>query len=320
MRSGMGAIESVRIGARRSALSRRQVDLVVALLSAAHPRLRIDVEVFTTTGDRRLETPLPEIGGKGVFTEELEEALLDGRIDLAVHSLKDLPTQERPGLTIGATPEREDVADVLVSRAGRPLADLPPGAVVGTSSLRRAAQLRRARPDLRIASIRGNVETRLRKAFDPDGEVDAIVLARAGLARLDLLDRAVEPLPLSTMLPAPGQAALAVQCRDDPAWLALLGPIHHAETGLATTAERAFLAGLGGGCAAPVAAYGFIERGVLDLRGRVLSVDGGDQVEVCSRTAPRDRTAARDSGAALAGAAIEAGAGALLTGGTKWAS
>ena len=314
----MGTISTVTIGARRSALSRRQVELVVGLMTARRPEVRFQVEVFTTTGDRRLETPLPLLGGKGVFTEELEEALLSGRIDLAVHSLKDLPVQARPGLTIGAVPERASVEDVLISRTGLPLAGLPTGATLGTSSLRRAAQLLRARPDLRVVSIRGNVETRLRQALDPNGDLDAIVLARAGLERLDLLDRATETLPPAVMLPAPGQGALAVQCRDDGDWLALLAPIHDAATGVATAAERAFLTGLGGGCAAPVAAYGRVEGGTLDLWGRVLCPDGGRQIEVRALAGPDDHAAAERVGLDLAQQAIDAGAGDILARGGGW--
>src|SRR5688572_2957069 len=303
----MSAISRVTIGARSSALSRRQVDLVVAALAAARLDVRIEVEVFTTTGDRRLETPLPLLGGKGVFTEELEEALLTGRIDLAVHSLKDLPVQNRPGLTIGAVPSRGAVEDVLVGRAGLPLEQLPAGATVGTSSLRRAAQLLRARPDLRIASIRGNVGTRIDKALDPAGPFDAIVLARAGVERLDLLGQATETLPLALMLPAPGQGALAVQARDDPAWLAFLAPVDDAATRLATTAERAFLTGLGGGCSAPVAAFGRFDGERVQLWGRVISVDGANQVEVRSTGVCVDAAAAERAGLDLAGAAMAAG-------------
>jgi hydroxymethylbilane synthase len=315
----MSAISRVTIGARSSALSRRQVDLVVALLATHRPEARTEVEVFTTSGDRRLETPLPLLGGKGVFTEELEEALVTGRIDLAVHSLKDLPVLDRPGLAIGAVPERGAVEDVLVSRSGQSLAALPPGATVGTSSLRRAAQLLRARPDLRIASIRGNVGTRIEKTLDPAGHFDAVVLARAGVERLGLLERGTETLPLDVMLPAPGQGALAVQSRDDAAWLAFLAPIDDAATRLATTAERAFLTGLGGGCSAPVAAFGRLAFGRLDLRGRVTSVDGARQVEVQVSAVCGDPAAAERAGLALAGEAVAAGAADLVARGERWA-
>lgn len=304
--------KSIRIGARSSNLSRRQVDRVAELLSAAHPGLGIEVQVFTTSGDRQLETPLPLIGGKGVFTEELEESLLSGGIDLAVHSLKDLPTTQRPGLTIGATPERGPVTDVLISRNGERLADLPTGATVGTSSLRRGAQLLRVRADLEPRSIRGNVETRLRKATDPNGDFDAIVLAQAGLERLGLDHVVTEVLSVDMMLPAPGQGALAVQSRDDHAMLELLAPVHHAPTFLATTAERAFLAGLGGGCSAPVAAYGHYRDGLLELRGRVTAVDGSSQVDVGLTARCASAAEAQTAGLELARLALAEGAISLI--------
>lgn len=303
---------AITLGARRSNLSRRQVAHVAALLQHAHSTLETHVEEFTTTGDRRLDAPLPVIGGKGVFTEELEDALLDGRIDLAVHSLKDLPTLDRVGLTVGAVTERVSATDVVISRSGRLLAELPAGGLVGTSSLRRSAQILRLRPDLRIASIRGNVETRLRKLFDPTGEYDAIVLAAAGVERLDLLHVVTETLPLDAMLPAPGQGALAVQCRDEPRMHAVLAPIHHVPTALATTAERAFLSGLGGGCSAPVAAYGTVTGSTLDLRGRVTAIDGSVQVDVGLDAPCTSTTGAIEAGHQLASRALDQGAGALL--------
>lgn len=302
----------IRIGARGSNLSRKQVDYVANLLSIAHPGLPIEIEVIVTNGDRQLDKPLPVIGGKGVFTEELEELLLSGRIDLAVHSLKDLPTAYRPGLTIGATPERATVADVLISRAGEGLADLPIGAVIGTSSLRRGAQIARARHDLVAHSIRGNVETRLRKLQDPDGPYHAILLAAAGLERLGLESVATEELSLETMLPAPGQGALAVQARDQPDMHALLAPIHDASAWLTTSAERAFLSGLGGGCSAPVAAYGELVDGVLTLRGRVSAVDGSAQVDVRSASPCAVTEDAVDAGRRLAERALAEGAAPLI--------
>ncbi len=303
---------TIRIGARGSKLSLRQAAEVSDRLRAAWPDLEVTIEVIVTTGDRVLETPLPLLGGKGAFTEELEAELLDGRIDLAVHSLKDLPTRQPHNLAIGAVIERAGVTDVLISRSGAGLFALPAGATIGTSSPRRSAQILRARPDLRPISIRGNVDTRVRKALDPAGEFDAIVLARAGLERLERLDVVTEELPLDVMLPAPGQGALAVQCRDTSDVLDLLSPIHHVETALATTAERAFLAGLGGGCAAPVAAYGRFESGVLRLDGRVGTTDGSRQIAVHSSGVCLDEAAASAAGHALAREAIELGAGAFL--------
>jgi hydroxymethylbilane synthase len=229
--------------------------------------------VITTKGDRDLTTALPEIGGKGLFTYELEQALREGRVHAAVHSLKDLPTEESPGLTIGAIPQRADVRDVLVSPAGLTLDELPAGAVVGTSSNRRQAQILAYRPDLRIQPIRGNIDTRIRKV--QEGQYDAILLAAAGIIRLGLQEHITQYLPLELMLPAPGQGALAVQCReDDEETLRLLRAIEQPATRQATTAERAFLSGLGGGCSLPVGALAEILGGVITLRGIVASPDG----------------------------------------------
>ena len=273
-------MEAVRIGTRGSALALWQAHQVRALLMRAWPTLVVEIEVMKTQGDVTLDSPLPQIGGKGVFTAELEAALRSGRIDLAVHSLKDLPTEDSPGLIIGAIPERGDPRDALVSRGSHTLDALPTGAAVGTSSLRRAAQLLVLRPDLRLLDIRGNVDTRIRKALDEDGPYDAIVLALAGLERLGRAEEASQWLPLEVMLPAPGQGALAVQCRDEQASRELLAPLSHRATTLAVTAERAFLAALGGGCAVPVAAHATYSQRRLSLRGRVTSPDGSRQVDV----------------------------------------
>ena len=247
-------MRTLTLGTRGSALARWQTGWVSTLLGAAWPDLDCQVKLFTTVGDRILDKPLPEIGGKGLFTEELENALLCGEIDLAVHSLKDLPIDNASGLAIGAICQREDARDVLISRSGSTLASLPPGARVGTSSLRRSAQLLAARPDLALVSLRGNVDTRIRKAMN--GEYDAIVLAAAGVLRLGLGEHISEYLPCDVMLPAPGQGALAVQCRaEDGVALELLAAIDEPDCRAAVTAERAFLNTLGGGCSAPIAAY-----------------------------------------------------------------
>jgi hydroxymethylbilane synthase len=213
---------------------------------------------------------------------------------------------------ISAVPERASVTDALVTRSGRGFQDLPSDAVIGTSSYRRAAQLQSARPDIRPDSIRGNVETRLRKARDPEGPYDAIVLAKAGLERLGLLDVVTEELPLDLMLPAPGQAALAVQCRDEANSIARAAALDHLPTRLAVEAERAFLSGLGGGCSAPVAAFGEFRDGRLDLRGRVLALDGQHVIDVKSESECPDVASAREAGRSLAGAALEQGAADLV--------
>jgi hydroxymethylbilane synthase len=261
------------VGTRTSQLALWQTNHVIELLQTAWPDLQCEQRHFVTKGDKTLDQPLPVIGGKGLFTAELEQALLNGEIDLAVHSLKDLPVRQPDGLTLGAIPPRADVRDVFIGAQGYTIATLPEGAVVGTSSLRRQAQLLVHRPDLIIRSIRGNVDTRLRKA--QAGEYDGVILAAAGLIRLNLTDPITEWLPLETMLPAPGQGALAVQCRaDDTATLERLAAIHDEACAAATHAERAFLTGLGGGCAAPIAAHAQYDGTLLRLAGFVATPDG----------------------------------------------
>ncbi len=247
--------DRVVIGSRGSKLALWQTNHIADLLRAAAPGLAVEIEVISTRGDRILDRPLPEIGGKGVFTEELERALRDESIDLAVHSLKDLPVQEPDGLTLGAIPKRAAALDALVARNAGSLDDLPGGAMVGTSSLRRKMQLLARRPDLTIVDLRGNVETRIAKVHDRR-ELDAAVLAAAGLERLGLGNVIAEVLPPGVMLPAPGQGALAVQCRvDADDLLELLAALDHGETRAEVNAERALLQGLGGGCSAPIGAY-----------------------------------------------------------------
>lgn len=302
---------TVRIGTRGSALARWQTDYVSDLLQAAWRGLNVEVEIIHTQGDRVLDTPLPLIGGKGVFTAELEAALRGGEIDFAVHSLKDLPTENPPGLVIGANPKRVTVNDALISRGGHTLDTLPEGATVGTSSRRRAAQLRAYRPDLKTADIRGNIDTRIRKALDAEGIYDAIILASAGLERLGLMQSVTQLIPVDVMLPAPGQAALAIQCRDDAQSLELLVPLNDAETAIAITAERAFLAGLGGGCALPIAAYATLEGDQVRLRGRVTAPDGSKQIDV-EQTGAATIESTKEIGAALAREALARGVGKLL--------
>lgn len=327
MSNPLAAGQVVRIGTRGSALARWQADHVAALLRAVWPGLLIEMVVIRTRGDRVLNRPLPLVGGKGLFTAELDAALRSGAVDLAVHSLKDLPTELPAGLALAAIPRRANPADVLISRAGHTLDGLPTGATVGTSSRRRAAQLLHRRPDLRLADLRGNVDTRLRKALDPDGPYDAAVLAYAGLERLGRLEVVSQVLPIEVMLPAPGQGALGVQCRDEAAFLELLAPLDDPATRAAVTAERAFLSGLGGGCALPIAAYGVLDADVLHLRGRVTAPDGQQQVDVAISGDPAE---ARRLGWELARQALAQGAAALLeqvaerdgasTGKAKWSA
>lgn len=305
--------ETMRLGTRGSDLARWQTNHVAGLLREAYPQLQTETVVISTRGDQVLDTPLPLVGGKGLFTAELEAALRSGDIDIAVHSLKDLPTEDPDGLTVGAIPPRANPADVLVSRSGYTLATLPQGATVGTSSNRRAAQLLHLRPDLQMHDIRGNINTRVRKALDPDGPYDAILLAEAGLKRLNMDDVISAVLPYEQMLPAPGQGALGVQCRDDEDSTQRIAPIHDAATALAVIAERAFLAALGGGCSVPVAAYARPQRGgAFLLQGRVGAVDGSRQIAVETRFAGDDSAAARQAGAQLAREAIAQGAGEIL--------
>jgi hydroxymethylbilane synthase len=297
--------KTLLIGTRTSKLALWQANHVKQQLENHWP-LECRLEIFVTKGDKTLEKPLPEIGGKGLFTAELEAALRDGRIHLAVHSLKDLPVENANGLTLGAICSRADVRDVLVARDARALADLPFGATVGTSSLRRKAQLLQARPDLNIQPIRGNVDTRLGKVFA--GEYDAAVLAAAGLIRLGLEEHISQFLPFDVMLPAPGQGALAIQCRsDDGETLELLAPLHDVDTGNCALAERAFLNGLGSGCSLPVGAHATVQDSNIMLNCLVAAVDGSRVIEMSGH--------GRDPlklGAELAEKALAQGAAELL--------
>jgi hydroxymethylbilane synthase len=257
-------MRTLTIGTRRSKLALAQTNMVRAALLAAHPGLTVRLEEITTRGDVILDRPLSAIGDKGLFVVEIEEAMRAGRVDLAVHSAKDLPAALPPDMTLAATPRRADPRDALVSREHRTLAELPDGALVGTSSLRRACQLRALRPDLRIADLRGNVDTRLHKLRA--GEYDAIVLAAAGLERLGLAHEAAEYLPPELVVPAVGQGVLGVEARaGDEAVLALLAVLDDPAARAAITAERAFLARVGGGCQVPVGAFARLEGHTLRL-------------------------------------------------------
>ena len=294
---------------RPSKLARWQTQWVIRVLKEIHPGLECDEKVITTQGDKVLDKPLPEIGGKGLFTQELEGELLNGSVHCAVHSLKDLPVENPPGLTVGCIPDRAEVRDALISARGYTLLNLPEGASVGTSSLRRAAQILSLRPDVKIQSLRGNVDTRLRKALE--GQYDAIILAGAGLMRLGLDSHVTEWLPLEVMLPAPGQGALAVQCRaDDEATLSLLAALENKPTRTSVTAERTFLRGLGGGCAVPVAAYATTSErlSIINLTGLVISEGGKKVVKVTGQG-----TDAIELGQELARKAIREGADEILS-------
>ena len=291
---------SIRLGTRGSALARWQADWVAGQLRG----LGIEVALvpITTAGDRQTEGAIGTLGRTGVFTKELQKALIDERIDLAVHSLKDLPTDVVAGLCLAAVPERGPVGDVLVSRNGVSLEDLPRGAVVGTGSLRRGAQLRFVRPDLAIADIRGNVDTRLRKL--DEGQFDAIVLAEAGLERLGLADRVTQRLPFEILLPAVGQGALGLETRSsDRATRAAVERLGDPATHAAVLAERSLMAALHGGCLAPLGAWGRVEDGTLRLSARVVHPDASRKLEA-SRSARPDE--AIDLGQQVAEALLEA--------------
>jgi len=265
-------VTRLRIATRGSALARAQTEITIQVLRAHDPSLVCELVEVRTEGDADRVTPLRELGGRGVFVRAVEQALLAGQADLAVHSLKDVPTEESPGLMLGAMLRRGDPRDALVASGGRRLADLPPGARVGTSSQRRAALVRAVRPDLELAEIRGNVDTRIGKV--DAGEYDAVVVAVAGLARLDRTAAATQFFDPLEFLPAPGQGAITVQCRaDDQATLALLRAIDDAATRAAVEAERGFLGALGSGCTLPVGAYATIEAELVVLRAMIAATD-----------------------------------------------
>lgn len=298
----------VRLGTRGSPLARAQAALVGEALRRAVPKLAhadaIETVVIRTTGDRITDRPLADLGGKGLFCKEIEAALLDRRIDLAVHSVKDLPTRLPAGLVLGAMLEREDPRDALIARAATSIDELPKGALVGSASLRRRVQLLAARPDLRVEPLRGNVQTRLRKLAQ--GGIDATLLAYAGLKRLGLEHVASAVLAPDAFVPAVGQGAIGIECReDDAAMRACLGAIDHQPSSVCVHAERAFLEALDGSCHTPIAGYAEIEGDRLHLCGLIGRPDGSE----CLRA---ERTGAPGDGAALgldAGRELRARAG-----------
>ncbi len=265
----------LRVGTRRSMLAKAQTQWVIDRIFHIHPQLKIEVLEVVTTGDKVLDTSLTLMPGKGVFVKEIEEKLLDGEIDLAVHSMKDLPTESVPGLTIKALPERIDPRDVLVTRLNKNLEEMPEGAKIGTGSLRRKAQLLKVRPDFDVIDIRGNIDTRLKKAETDD--YDGLILAAAGLARLKWQDRIHQFLSCELMIPAVGQGALGIEIRqDDEEAGNLIAPLNDHETEIAVKAERLFLEHLGGGCQTPMAAFCRVRSGKVVLQGFSANEHGKD--------------------------------------------
>jgi len=293
--------QSIRLGTRGSPLALAQARLVRAALAAAHgwSEAAVDIVTIRTSGDRIQDRPLSEAGGKGLFTKEIEEALLAGTIDLAVHSAKDMPTVLPDGLMLAACLAREDVRDAFISRRAASLRELPQGAVVGTASLRRQAQVKRLRPDVSTVVLRGNVETRLRKL--DAGEVDATLLALAGLKRLGLADKATALLDVDEFLPAVGQGAVTIEARvDDARTRELLAKIDHADTSVALNCERAFLGVLDGSCRTPIAGHAVLEGDALRFRGMILRPDGSEAFETTRSGSRKDAVAlGADAGAEL---------------------
>lgn len=294
------------VGTRRSELALTQTNWVIERLQELEPDLKIRSEKIVTKGDRILNVTLSKVGGKGLFVKEIEQALLDGKIDLAVHSMKDMPSEMAPGLVIGSIPKREIPTDALLSRDKKTLDELPSGAVVGTSSLRRQAQILAYRPDLKVEPVRGNLETRIRKM--QEGQFDAIILATSGLKRMDWENKICQELSPDIMLPAVGQGALAIQCReDDKVLLALLKRLNHDETMKAVYAERAFLHAFQGGCHMPIAAYATLDQDDIHLTGLVAHPDGTTVIKKSSTGKDAEKL-----GKDLAELLKEEGAGQLL--------
>lgn len=300
---------ALRLGTRGSALAMAQSGLTARKIEAANPGLRVELKVIRTTGDALPAASLPKTGGKGLFTKEIEEALLAKEVDLAVHSLKDLPTRFAEGLMLAAVSLRADVRDAWISSQGKSLRDLDPGSLVGTGSPRRKVQILAMRPDLRVVELRGNVDTRLKKIRE--GQVAAGVLAAAGLARLGLSAEAHSFFTVEEMLPAPGQGFLALQCRqDDLEIFEILSKDQDPASLREAMAERAFLDALGGGCQVPVAAYARVEGDWIGLKGLVASADGAKVLKLDGRGQD-----AKAVGIDLAGRMLALGAAGLLAAG-----
>lgn len=300
--------QRVRIATRKSALALWQAEYVKARLEFFHPGLVVELVPMSTQGDKILDTPLAKIGGKGLFVKELETAMLEDRADIAVHSMKDVPVEFPDGLMLSTICEREDPRDAFVSNQYSSLDQLPQGAVVGTSSLRRQCQIKALRPDLQIRDLRGNVNTRLAKL--DAGEYDAIILAAAGLIRLGFQARIAAYLPVSQSLPANGQGAVGIECRSDDATVrALLTPLEHTATRQAVLAERAMNRALQGGCQVPIGAFAEIDGDQLYMRGLVGQLDGQQILQAEVRGAACDGEAL---GQQLADKLLAQGAGAIL--------
>ena len=298
----------IRIATRKSALALWQAEYVKARLEHAHPGLLVTLVPMVSRGDKLLDSPLSKIGGKGLFVKELETALLENEADIAVHSMKDVPMDFPEGLGLFCICEREDPRDAFVSNTHASLDDLPEGSVVGTSSLRRQAQLLTRRPDLNIRFLRGNVNTRLAKL--DAGEYDAIILAAAGLIRLGFEDRITSAISIDDSLPAGGQGAVGIECRTaDSEIHALLAPLHHADTAVRVTAERALNKHLNGGCQVPIACYAVLEGDQIWLRGLVGDPNGSVLLTAQARG---PQGAATELGVKVAEALLDQGAGAIL--------
>ena len=301
---------TLRIGTRGSLLARTQTGMVVERLQTANPHVTIETRIIQTTGDVQRNVPFAQVGTKGMFVKEIEQALIDGMIDVGVHSLKDMPSELPHGLELSCVPVREDPLDALLSREGSTFANLRQGAVVGTSSLRRKAQLLALRPDFQVNELRGNLDTRMRRL--DDGEYDAILLAVAGLNRLGWGERITERLTPYICVPAAGQGALALETRcGDTATLALLAASHDPDTAAAVTAERAFLAALGGGCSVPAGALATVRGRHLHIVGLIAAPNGE---RVVRAECEGDVSAAAQIGAELSANLLEQGGRALLKG------
>ena len=299
---------AIRIATRKSPLALWQANWVKSQLEAADPDRTVSLVRIKTTGDKITDVPLAKVGGKGLFVKEIEEALLDGRADLAVHSMKDLPVEIPAGLHIAVTTKREDPRDALVASQATSFSSLPTGARIGTSSLRRGTQLRHHRPDLRIEALRGNLDTRLRKLHSE--KLDAVIVAAAGLRRMGWADQVTEYLPVELSLPAIGQGALGLECRiDDGRINEMIHPLNDTDTAICIAAERAFLRRLEGGCQVPIAGHAVLDGGQVWLRGLVASLDS-QRIIADERRGPIKRAAS--IGTELAERLLELGADKIL--------